>query len=136
MTIIKNLVKRIKKDRQLKRLLTGTKSLIFMNEELNHVGELRLDELKFLGHEHEVPTKVMKEELMAEYSNLVRVRAPNEKMANFAIRVYYNPERKSSIYRKFVKLGNGRWYTLNDYFFWEKVNITPEDTAEWLLFYC
>ena len=124
----------LKEDRKMKKVLTGGKSPFFTDEEIGHEGELSMDELKFLGRKLERPTNVMRENLIEEYSNFKRVRKSKENTANLAISITYNSNHKSSVFRKFVKMSNGYWYTLNCHLHMQKVYINPVDSKEWLLF--
>ncbi len=125
---------RLKEDRKMWKILTNGKSPFFTDEEVGHEGELPMDELKFLGRNLERPTKVMRESLIDEYSHFKRVRGENANMANLAISITYNPQKKSSTFRKFVRMSNGRWYTLSIHLLKQEVYIEPTDSKEWLLF--
>lgn len=125
---------RLKEDRKMRKVLTGGKSPFFTDEEVGHEGELPMDELKFLGRKLERPTKVMRENLIDEYSHLKRVRKSKANTANLAISITYNSKRRSSVFRKFVKMSDGEWYTLNSHLLIQKVSIKPVDSKEWLLF--
>ena len=125
---------RLKEDRKMWKVLTNGKSPFFTDEEVDHEGELPMDELKFLGRKLERPTKVMRENLIDEYSHLKRVRKSKANTANLAISITYNSKRKSSVFRKFVKMSDGEWYTLNSHLLMQKVSIKPVDSKEWLLF--
>ena len=125
---------RLKKDRKMWKILTNGKSPFFTDEEIGHEGELPMDELKFLGRNLERPTKVMREALIDEYSHFKRVRGKNANMANLAISITYDPKRKSSTFRKFVKFSDGRWYTLSTHLLKQEVIINPTDSKDWILF--
>lgn len=126
------LIGRWKYDVKMKKIMTGGKSPIFSDGDIEHEGEMAIDETKFLGHNFELPTEAMKKDFIHEYGADNQVLTIEE--ANLAIWVRYDTERKCSVSNKFVCLSNHKWYILNRLFFWEKITIRIENAEEWLFF--
>lgn len=133
---IRDFLKGIRENRRLDRILKSGGSILFSDNESDHKGELSIDELKFLGWGKNFPKKssreILYEALEEEYKHLKRVHSVD--LANLAISVIYSHKSKSSVYQKFIKHRDGRWYTLNSFFMIEEAYIYPTDSNNWLLF--
>lgn len=126
-----------KEDRRLIRVLKEGKTTPFLFDQADNQQEwYSKEELAWMGIKvtrNKTLVKMLADDIAAEYSYLQRVK--EKENSNFAVLVFYNYATKTSVYRKYVKLADGAWRTLDIFRRVIKEDLTKIEKSERILLF-
>ena len=128
-----------KEDRRLIRVLKEGKTTPFLFDQADNQQEQEWyskEELAWMGIKvtrNKTLVKMLADDIAAEYSYLQRVK--EKESANFAVLVFFNYATKTSVYRKYVKLADGAWRTLDIFRRVIKEDLTKIEKSERILLF-
>ena len=124
-----------KEDRRLIKALKEGKTTPFLFDQADNQQEwYSKEELAWMGIKvtrNKTLVKMLADDIAAEYSYLQRVK--EKESANFAVLVFFNYATKTSVYRKYVKLADGAWRTLDIFRRVIKEDLTKIEKSERIL---
>ncbi len=126
-----------KEDRRLIKALKEGKTTPFLFDQADNQQEwYSKEELAWMGIKvtrNKTLVKMLADDIAAEYSYLQRVK--EKESANFAVLVFFNYATKTSVYRKYVKLADGAWRTLDIFRRVIKEDLTKIEKSERILLF-
>lgn len=126
-----------KEDRRLIKALKEGKTTPFLFDQADNQQEwYSKEELAWMGIKvtrNKTLVKMLADDIAAEYSYLQRVK--EKENSNFAVLVFYNYATKTSVYRKYVKLADGAWRTLDIFRRVIKEDLTKIEKSERILLF-
>ena len=126
-----------KEDRRLIKALKEGKTTPFLFDQADNQQEwYSKEELAWKGIKvtrNKTLVKMLADDIAAEYSYLQRVKG--KESANFAVLVFFNYAIKTSVYKKYVKLADGAWRTLDIFRRVIKEDLTKIEKSERILLF-
>ena len=126
-----------KEDRRLIKALKEGKTTPFLFDQADNQQEwYSKEELAWMGIKvtrNKTLVKMLADDIAAEYSYLQRVK--EKESANFAVLVFFNYATKTSVYKKYVKLADGAWRTLDIFRRVIKEDLTKIEKSERILLF-
>lgn len=126
-----------KEDRRLIKALKEGKTTPFLFDQADNQQEwYSKEELAWMGIKvtrKKTLVKMLADDIAAEYSYLQRVK--EKESANFAVLVFFNYATKTSVYKKYVKLADGAWRTLDIFRRVIKEDLTKIEKSERILLF-
>lgn len=127
----------LKEDRRLIKALKEGKTTPFLFDQADNQQEwYSKEELAWMGIKvtrNKTLVKMLADDIAAEYSYLQRVK--EKESANFAVLVFFNYATKTSVYKKYVKLADGAWRTLDIFRRVIKEDLTKIEKSERILLF-